>query len=160
MATSVDAWGGSWAGSWALTWTYTIGDATTTPRGGDDVPRRRSPHRGPNEKLELEKRTEREAFVESIRASYRELTAAPETRERAEEIVEPTIEPILLHGESEAAHRDAMERRAAALDVERVRLDRLSRDGEIALRLLHVELREAREADDELAIAMLLSVVL
>lgn len=128
------------------------------PRGGDDVPDRG--HRGWDRKRSrLKLRRERE-FTEQIRDLYRELTGDPRTAERAEAILAPVVAAIPAGGESEAAREAAIEARADALRARADAFEANALQAEIALRLLHRELRDWQEADDLQAIRPLLAQVL
>lgn len=131
---------------------------TLPPAGGDDVPDRG--HRGWDRKRSRLKLHREREFTEQIRDLYRELTGDPRTAARAEAILAPIVAAVPAAGESEAAREAALEARAEAL---RARADALEADAmqaEIALRLLHRELRDWQEDDDLEAIQLLLSQVL
>jgi formylmethanofuran dehydrogenase subunit C len=141
------------AGSLSIT-----GDATLTPLeaisakiGGDDIPYRKSPHRGHDKERARLKITEEQRLAADIRAIYRELTDAPETRDRAEEAVSGMRLADERSGDS-GISADSRDIRAA--------LDRISADSETALRMLRLELADLLAADDERAIYEMLSQLL
>lgn len=152
---------GVWAsGFWANGVWYCSGitptptPASTPRRGGDDRPPGWSKKRA---KLKLDRERE---FTEQIRDLYRELTGDPRTAARAEAILAPIVAPVAATGETEAARLAALEVRAEIL---RARADAFEADAmhaEIALRLLHRELRDWQEDDDLEAIRVLLAQVL
>jgi hypothetical protein len=98
-------------------------------------------------------------YTEQIREIYRQLTGSPQAAE-AEAILAPVVPPVAATGESEDARFAAIEARAEALRVRADRLDYDAVQAEIALRLLHRELRDWQEADDLQAIRPLLAQVL
>lgn len=94
---SYDSWGVSWGVAWGISWVH--GGVTPPPTpgrsglGGDDVPRRPSPHRGWNreEWLRLRKRPDDELEA-TLRQAYAELTGteAPlSVLARVDEITRP-----------------------------------------------------------------------
>lgn len=121
-----------------------------TKIGGDDVPYpRKNPNRGHDkERARLKLDQERQLALD-IRAIYRELTGADETREQAEAIVAPFV--------AESAAPSDREDRARIVADRLVALGKASADSEIALRLLHAELRDMLERDDEMAIQEMLA---
>lgn len=124
-------------------------------RGGDDAPRP-NPNKGWNHKRStLKLRTDRE-FEQSIRSIYRELTAAPETRERAEAIVAPPV--VERNDESPAQYAARAAAREKALRLGRI--SQLTVESEIALRMLRRELLELQQQDDERMVEQLLGMVL
>lgn len=130
--------------------------ALDQPRGGDDRPA----HPGWNRKRATLKRRRDLEFTAQIRDLYRELTGDPSTAERAEAIVAAVVPPQPVKGESAAAREAALTARADAL---RRRADALEADAvqaEIALRLLHRNLRDTRDDDDCAALRVLLAEVL
>lgn len=129
-------------------------DASTQapPTVGGDIAGGKD-HRGydmKRAKLRLKKDRDHE---QSIRQIYRELTAYPVTRDRAEAVIAPPI----VERDDESARQHAA--RVAARD-RALRLEQLSAEKEIALRMLHQELREAQHEDDEKAVIELLGMVL
>lgn len=121
--------------------------------GGDDLPPGWSKRRA---RLKLNRELE---YTEQIREIYRQLTGSPQAAE-AEAILAPVVPPVAATGESEDARFAAIEARAEALRVRADRLDYDAVQAEIALRLLHRELRDWQEADDLQAIRPLLAQVL
>lgn len=126
--------------------------------GGDDVPggdyRR---HRGYGTKRAQLKRTEEEKFLAEIKAIYRALTGADETREQAEAILAPEIKQA---GESEEARNRYLEAKQQAVEQRLSNIDQLGVESEIALRLLHQQLGEMLEQEEEATIQMILGQLL
>lgn len=107
--------------------------------GGDIIPGR-NPNRGHNVKrAKLRLKKDRE-HAHAVREIFRELTADPATRERAQEILP--------------------QQRTAPQNDRAQRLQRIDADQEIALRLLHRELLELQHRDDEEMVMELLGAVL
>ncbi len=127
------------------------GDELPTKLGGDDVPRE-SPHRGYDPKRARLKIDEDARLMASIRAVYRDITGAESpVASQAADIVAAVV------GEPAA---DTPHARVAALGDRLRDIRTLSVDSEIALRMLHAELRELQERDDEDAIQMILAQML
>ena len=125
--------------------------------GGDDAPRHTGrKHRGYSKQRALLKlKTERQVTA-TLRSIYRDLTADPVTRERAQEVV---AAPIARRNDETPAQYDArLSERANAFRAQKLREAEV--EIEIALRMLHRELLELQQADDEQAIEQLLAMVL
>lgn len=134
----------------------TSAEPLTVVVGGDDARR----HPGWNKKRATLKRDRDREFTEQIRDIYRTLIGDPRTAERAEQIVASVTEPVKVKGESEAAHEAALMARADALRKRADAMDAEALQAEIALRLLHQELRELQEAEDMDVLDMLLPMML
>jgi hypothetical protein len=128
---------------------------TTTRIGGDDVPRAKH-HLGWNQKRSRLKLKKEQNFAESLVAIYRELTEEPVTKERAEDVVAAPI--VKRNDESEAQYDRRKAERENAFREDRLR--QLTVEKEIALRMLHLELKELQQLEDERAIEQLLAQVL
>lgn len=136
------------------------GDGVVTPVvtvpakvGGDDVPWRKTPHRGWDEERAKLKLTEEQKFMAEIRAMYRQLTRNEETREQAEEIVRTELAPKAKPNVQERNQP----KRSQMLKERMDRVSQLSVDTQIALHLLYDELLELQEREDEMMIAQLLA---
>lgn len=86
---------------------------------------------------------------------YRELSEAPETRERAQEIVGAAAPDGAEQFQTMAAPKRTAEQVAGLPPIEQIRA--LTADNEIALRMLHRELMEQLEQQDEEVIAEILA---
>jgi len=131
-------------------------EAATRPLGGDDVPDRG--HRGWNRKRDLLKRKREREWEAQITAIYRDLMGEPAMAERAEAILAPVVPPP--SSDTRSARLAAATERAEELRRRADALDSVAVEAEIALRLLHRELREWQERDDLDAVEFLLSQVL
>jgi hypothetical protein len=127
-----------------------------TARGGDDAPYVGRKHRGYSKQRALLKLKKDRELVASLRSIYRDLTTDPATRERAQEVIAAPINR--RNDETPAQYETRLSERANAFRAQRLR--EADVEVEIALRLLHRELLELQQADDEQAIEQLLAQVL
>ena len=118
--------------------------------GGDDAPGR---HRGWNRKRATLKLNREREFTEQIRRIYRDLTAAPEVAQEAEQIVERAVSARAVPVRDRARLADALYRHASAGNPVAVQ-------AELELRFLHRRFRDLMERDDEQALLQIIQIML